>query len=211
MSKNPLTLYAGADLVSVFAMSAFVALQEKGLAFEIRKIDLKAKEQLRSEYQDISMTCRVPALVHEGFCLSESSAIAEYLDEVFPAPKFPRLYPEAPQPRARARQLQAWLRSDFMPIRSERPADLFYFPSDVKPLSEAALASAGKLLRAAAVLIDAKSEHLFGEWCMADADLAVMLNRLVAHGHPVPETVSRYVRHQWARPSVRQWVEQQRA
>jgi glutathione S-transferase len=210
VSKNQLTLFVGTDLVSVFAMSAFVALKEKGLAFEIRKIDLKGKEQLRSEYQDISMTCRVPTLVHEGFCLSESSAIAEYLDDAFSTPKFPRLYPAAPQSRARARQVQAWLRSDFMPIRSERPADLFYFPADLKPLSEAALASADKLLKAAGVLIDGKSEHLFDEWCMADTDLAVMLNRLVAHGHPVPETIMNYVRKQWARPSVEQWVEQDR-
>jgi glutathione S-transferase len=50
----------------------------------------------------------VPLLVDGGFSLSESSAITEYLDEVYPGAP---LYPRDPQARARARQVQAWLRS----------------------------------------------------------------------------------------------------
>ena len=38
----------------------------------------------------------------------------------FPAPTHPPLLPALPQPRARARQLLAWIRSDLMPIREER-------------------------------------------------------------------------------------------
>lgn len=49
-----------------------------------------------------SITRRVPMLINDGFALSESSAISEYLDEAFPGS---RLYPVAPRSRARARQL----------------------------------------------------------------------------------------------------------
>jgi glutathione S-transferase len=41
-----------------------------------------------------------------------------FVDEIFPGT---RLYPTDPRDRARARQIQAWVRSDLMPIREERP------------------------------------------------------------------------------------------
>jgi glutathione S-transferase len=67
-------------------MSAYVALTEKQLPFEVRPIDLEAGEQRMQPYQARALTSRVPALTHEDFHLTESSAIAEYLDEAFPAP-----------------------------------------------------------------------------------------------------------------------------
>lgn len=205
MPSKQTTLFVGRDYVSVFAMSAYVALVEKGLDFEIQTIDLKGKEQLQPSYRDLSLTCRVPTLVHEGFCLSESSAIAEYLEDTFPAPAHPAVLPADPQHRARARQIQAWLRSDLQVLRSERPADLFYLPGEAKPLSEAAQLAADKLVRVAQTLLGNGQSHLFGEWCIADTDLAVMLQRLVFNKDPVPEALQRYVELQWNRDSVVAW------
>ncbi len=34
--------------------------------------------------------------------------------------------------------------------------------------------------------------NLFGEWCIADTDLALMINRLVLHGDEVPERLVDY-------------------
>ena len=48
---------------------------------------------------------------------------------------------------------------------------------------------------------------MFGEWSIADADLALMLNRLVLNGDAVPERIADYARDQWQRPSIQQWVE----
>lgn len=208
--NSPITLWVGKDLVSVFAMSAFVALHEKRLPFDLEVVDLKAGEQRSELYRQLSMTCKVPTLVHEGFALSESSAIAEYLDEVFPAPDHPALFPTDLRDRARARQLQAWLRSDLQPLRSERPADLFYAPAPVAPLGDAASAAAQKLLEVADRLIG-HDKHLFSQWCIADTDLAVILYRLIANGDPVPEKLRRYVERQLARASVRLWMDQVRA
>ena len=210
MSSGKLVLFVGKDFVSVFAMSAYVALAEKGLEFAIQVVDLKAKEQFKSAYRDISLTCRVPTLVHGGFCLSESSAIAEYLEDLYPSPKYVAVLPSDVDLRARARQVQAWLRSDMLPLRSERPADLFYAPSDVAPLSPAAQAAADKLIAVSETLIGHSSQNLFGEWCIADTDLGVMLNRLVANGDPVPVKIARYVERQWQRDSVVQWRKQAR-
>lgn len=204
-SRDPV-LHVGQDHVSVFALSAFVALKEKGIAFRLQGIDLQAKEQLRPPYRELSLTCKVPALSHAGFHLSESSAIAEYLEEIFPPPQHRALYPQEVRQRARARQLQAWLRSDLQALRSERPADLFYQPRPVAPLSPPAQAAAEKLLHVASTLLGGGEPHLFGDWSIADTDLAVTLHRLSADDHPVPAPLRRYAQQQWARDSVQQWL-----
>ncbi|WP_028227001.1 glutathione transferase [Paraburkholderia ferrariae] len=210
MSKNPIYLYVGADCISAFAMSAFVVLKEKGLDFDLRTVDLKNGQQHSSAYREISLTRRVPTLLHGNFALSESSAIAEYLDEVYRAPAHATVLPADRETRAQARQLQAWIRSDFMPLKSERQADRIYFPEPVKPLSDPAQRACDKLLAAADRLISDDRYGVFGDWCIADTDFALMLNRLIACGDPVPPKLVRYVERQWARPSVQQWVNQKR-
>jgi glutathione S-transferase len=200
-------LYVDANFLSPYAMSVFVALHEKKLAFDITAIDLASKENNQASYVETSITSRVPTLIHSGFALSESSAITEYLEDVFP--NLP-LYPESVQHRARARQVQAWLRSDLMPLRQERSTEVvFNKPTDV-PLTLAALDAVQKLFFAANTWLKPNAENLFGAWCIADLDLALMLNRLVLNGDPVPERLSAYAKHQWQRPSVQIWVNQRR-
>lgn len=207
MSPTPLLLYVDAQFASPYAMSAFVSLLEKGLTFDTATLDLAAQANHEAGYAVTSLTRRVPTLVHNGFALSESSAISEYLDEVFPGTP---LYPTEPHSRARARQVQAWLRSDLMPIRQERPTEVVFYGAIQPPLSSGARSAAEKLFCAAQSLLSAGAENLFGQWCIADVDLAVMLNRLVLNGDPVPENLAAYARRQWLRPSVQIWVNQTR-
>ena len=205
MESAKFKLYLGADYVSAFAMSAFVALKEKQRSFELVTLDLKARENYQANYRDLSLTCKIPTLVHEAFALSESSAIAEYLDELSPGPK--KLYPQDPRQRARARQLQAWLRSDLLVVRKERPFDLVYFGKKDTPLSDDARAAVERLFFVADRLLGEGAEHLFGDWSIADTDLAIMLNRLVANGDQVPSRLAAYVHRQWDRDSVRAWMD----
>ena len=208
MGSAKLKLYLGADYVSAFAMSAFVALKEKQLSFDLVTLDLKSRENYLENFRDLSLTCKIPVLVHEGFALSESSAIAEYLEELAPASK--RIYPQDIKQRARARQLQAWLRSDLLVVRKERPFDLVYFGKKDTPLSDEARAATDRLFHVADRLLEEGAEHLFGDWSIADTDLAIMLNRLVANGDPVPARLAAYVRRQWDRDSVRAWMDIER-
>lgn len=208
MDNRKLKLYIGADYVSAFAMSAFVAIKEKQLSFELVTVDLKARENYLATYRNFSLTCKIPTLVHDDFALSESSAIAEYLDELSPGHK--KLYPQDIRQRARARQLQAWLRSDLLVVRKERPFDLVYFGKKNTVLSDEAQAAVERLFFVAGHLLEEGAEHLFGEWSIADTDLAIMLNRLVANGDPVPARLEAYVRRQWDRDSVRAWMDIER-
>lgn len=210
MNESALTLYVDSQFASPYAMSVFVALTEKKLSFDMEKLDLDAQQNLLPPYRDHSLTARVPALLHKGAYLSESSAITEYLDEVFGAPDYPSVYPRDAIDRARARQVQAWLRSDLMPIRTERSTAVIFFAPSPAPLSEQGRAAADKLIRVADSLLADGAQHLFGAWCIADTDLALMLNRLVMNGDPVPEKLRAYATAQWQRPSVQQWVQQER-
>ena len=115
---GPMLLYVDANFASPYALVAFVSLLEKGLTFDIETLDLAARANRGPDFAKTSITRRVPTLVHEGFALSESSAICEYIDETFAGT---RLYPADRHDRASARQVQAWLRSDLMPIRESGP------------------------------------------------------------------------------------------
>ncbi|OGH05099.1 MAG: glutathione S-transferase [Candidatus Lambdaproteobacteria bacterium RIFOXYD1_FULL_56_27] len=210
MTHGQLTLCIDSRFVSPYALSAFVALQEKGLPFELQKINLQAKENYRPEHLKRSLTGRVPVLVHGEFSLSESSAIDEYLEDRFPGPQYPRLYPTDLEHKARARQLQAWLRSDLLPIRQERSTEVIFLKPNPQPLSTAAQAAVSSLFGVAEGLLSGTGEQLFGDWCIADTDLALMLNRLVLNGDEVPPRLAAYASKQWQRPSVQLWVEQAR-
>jgi glutathione S-transferase len=200
-------LYVDANFASPYALAAFVSLVEKGLTFDIETLDLVAHAHHDPSFARTSITRRVPTLVHDGFALSESSAICEYLDETFPGT---RLYPTDPRDRARARQIQAWVRSDLMPIRDERPTFVVFCGAKRPALSEQGRETADALFSAALALLDGRTDNLFGDWSIADVDLAMMLQRLIVLGDPVPERLIDYATEQWRRPSVQQWIHQSR-
>lgn len=199
-----LKLYVDSQFTSPYAISAFVALREKGLDFELETVDLDAGKNKELSYTGKALTGRVPCLVHNDFMLTESSAITEYLDEMFPAPEHRALYPVLPQKRAIARQIQAWVRSDLGALREERSTYTVFYKRAEQPLSPAAQAAADKLVHLAERVID--GPYLFGRWCIADTDLAIMLSRLVMNGEPVPQKLKDYVAHQWQRDSLQDWL-----
>ena len=205
MQQPTLTLYSDANYYSPYVMSAFVALTEKGIPFEIETVDLAQAENLKESYSAISTTRRVPTLSNGSFQLSESSAIDEYIEELFPAPTFAAIYPSNPEDRAKAREIQAWLRSDLMAIREERSTEIVFAGQHRPPLTSAGQAAADKLVDAALRLLEERN-NLFGEWSIADTDLALMLNRLHLNGDALPEKLVEYVERQWQRDSVKEWL-----
>jgi glutathione S-transferase len=200
-------LYVDSNFASPYALVAFVSLLEKGLTFDVKPLELFANAQRESAFASTSITSRVPTLIHDDFALSESSAICEYIDEAFAGT---RLYPTDLRQRARARQIQAWVRSDLMPIRDERPTFVVFCGARRPALSAQAIEATQKLFAAALKLLDGGTDNLFGHWSIADVDLAMMLQRLVAHGDTVPQRLVDYANHQWHRPTVQQWIKHTR-
>ena len=79
-------------------------MHEKGLSWKEHLLDLGRKEQLDPQYLELNPNGVVPTLVHDGAVITDSSAICEYIEEVYPHPHFS---PDTPVARAKMR---AWIR-----------------------------------------------------------------------------------------------------
>lgn len=201
-------LFVDSNYLSPYAMTAFVALREKQIPFELVLVNLGRQEQSDPLYAEVSTTRRVPALSDDGFHLSESSAICEYLEDRYPGTA---LYPADIQSKAKAREIQAWLRSDLMPIRQERSAEVVFLKHGaLPPLTAEAQAALRKLVAATQGYLPPGRTSLFDQWSIADTDLALMLNRLRVAGDALPARLAAYAEAQWQRPSVQEWVNQPR-
>lgn len=209
-TAESLVLYGNSLWTSPYVLSCFVGLTEKMLPFEVRTLELGAGAHRTPEYVGLSLTARVPTLVDGEFSLSESSAIIEYLDEKWPAPTYAPLLPRELSSRARARQIMAWVRSDLMPIREERSSECVFYPEAelprFAPLSVTAKAAVARLVEFAGRVVPADGGHLFGAWCIADTDLAMMLQRLVKTREPLPEQLKKFAEREWQRPSIQAFV-----
>ena len=87
---------------SVCAIKVRLTMLEKGIDYESRFVDLRRGDQFDPEYRKIHPGAVVPALVHDGQTILESSVIQYYLEDAFPEP---RLMPEDPVARYRVRLL----------------------------------------------------------------------------------------------------------
>lgn len=203
---NELTLYADQTWESPWAFHAIVALEELGIPYHLDPIRRPIAKEIGDKLRDRALLAKVPCLVHGDFWLTESSAISEYLAEAFPPPAHPRLLPADRQERARARQVMSWLRTSLMGLREDRPTSSVFMRPVTTPLSDRAKRDRDELLGVTEKLVAGHRKTLFSDWCMADADLALMLMRLVANGDPVPEAVAEYARAQWDRRSILRYL-----
>jgi glutathione S-transferase len=203
---DDLVLHGNDRYTSPYVFSVFVTLTEKKVPFRLEVLSLERKEHQRPGYADRTYTGKVPALRHGDFWLAESSAIDEYVDEAFPPPAHPRIYPEDPRERARVRMVQAFLRSDLGPLRQERPTSTFFLDEKVGPLSAAARASADRLVGVAERVLPPGAAFIARSFSPGDADLALMLQRLVHNGDPCPERLARWANEIFRRPSIREWL-----
>ena len=81
-----------------------IVLAEKGLGWTNHYVDLAKGEQTSEAYRRVNPNGVVPALVHDGTTVIESSDIMEYLDEHFPSPP---LRPASEREFGQMRQLVA--------------------------------------------------------------------------------------------------------
>jgi maleylpyruvate isomerase len=95
-----------------------IALALKKLPYTSIAKNLRAGEHRLSEFLSINVQGFVPALsLDDGAVLTQSVAIMEYLDEIYPSP---RLLPAEPLPRARVRALTLAITSDIHPLNNLR-------------------------------------------------------------------------------------------
>ena len=103
-----------------------LALKEKGVDFESHYLDLLNFDQHSPEYLKINPSGTIPAMVHDGLVLTESTAIMEYVDETFPGLA---LRPDDPVERWRMRWWMRFFDQYFAPSLSMIGWSVFVGPS----------------------------------------------------------------------------------
>jgi glutathione S-transferase len=207
-------LYVGDKNVSSWSMRAFLAIALKGVPFEERTIAL-AQDKDRSQRLKVSPTGKVPVLHHAGRLVPDTLAIIEYLEEVFPPPAYPALWPKDPGERAHARWLAAAMHSGFMKLREGMSFNTCFLPQRPAPPKEA-LADAAEMLALWESALSAKraaGEFLFGPFGGVDAMYAPAVVRLTAYEVPTRATprAAAYQQAVLAHPLVRRWLDPARA
>lgn len=81
-------------------------LAELGIDYDRVSLDLSAGDTKKPDYLKINPNGRVPAIVHDGTTIWESSAITMYLGEVFGVDA--KLYPDLSPQRGEAMKWIAW-------------------------------------------------------------------------------------------------------
>lgn len=94
------------------------ALHLKGIPFDYTAIDLKAGEEYADDFSQINPLNSVPAMEHGGTKFTQSMAMLEYLEEVFPDTQ--KLLPTDATWRARVRALANIIACDIHPIDNLR-------------------------------------------------------------------------------------------
>jgi glutathione S-transferase len=214
MSDRPI-LYVGEKNISSWSMRAWVALTHKRVPFEERTIPLR-EDRDRARRRQVSPTGRVPVLHHAGRVIPDSLAIIEYLEETFPAPAHPALWPADAGERAYARWLAATMHSGFMKLREGMSFNTCFLPVRPAPPA-AALDDAAEMLAMIESVLGRRpggaGPFLFGAFGAADAMYAPAIVRLVSYEVPTGAAprAAALMRSVLDHESVRAWLAAARA
>ena len=154
-----LTLYTAA---TPNGYKASVALEEMGVPYTVRRIDMQAGEQKQQWFLDICPNGRIPAIVDDGFAVFESGAILMYLAE-----KTGMLMPSDMHGRSKVVQWLMFQMGGVGPMMGQANVFFRYFPEKIP----AAIARYQGESRRLFTVIDAqlaKTEYLAGDYSIAD-------------------------------------------
>ena len=142
-----------------------IALEEMGLPYEVRVIDLASGEQKADWYVRLNPNGRIPTLDDDGFVLFESGAILLYLAE-----KTGRFLPRDVHARSRVIQWLMFQMSGIGPMMGQANVFFRYFPEKIQPAIDRYQREVTRLL----AVLDrqlASHEYIAGAYSIADMAL----------------------------------------
>lgn len=198
-----ITVYVDGFFISALDASVLVALEEKQAEYQTARALLRDGQGLPPSLAAQTTIARVPAIQHGDFFLTESLAIIDYLDQLYPSPP---LFPADPRTRARCKQVMAFVRFDIQTLRDERQWWTAVYPTPgLPPLTPRARREADELISVATRFVPQ-----LGEFSIAHADLALQLLRLSRNDHPIPSLVQEFIDVTLTRPSVKAYLDHPR-
>lgn len=186
---------------STFAQRIHIALIEKNVTWDVKVVDMAAKEHRSAEYLSINPYGRVPALVDGSLTLVESSAILDYLDAKHPSPP---LQPASPEGRA-----ELHMHIKLCDLQLAGHVSTIVFPKRFIPEARwqrEVMANASKQVQKHLIILDAHLTHrtwlVDEQFSLADIAYAPFLQFLPILDVEVPAHLAAYAARLTARPSV---------
>lgn len=174
---NNIKLFIANKKYSSWSLRPWILLKVKAIKFEEQLVPLDF-ETGNQRYKDFNPAGKVPALQHGELAVWDSLAIMEYVAELYPEKN---LWPKDSKARAHARSIVAEMHSGFIDLRNECPMNMCREPSKIS-VSDGVK---NDVQRIEAIWADCLEKYqgpfLFGEFSIADAMYAPVVNRLYAY------------------------------
>ena len=126
---------------SPYVWRVWFALEHKGLPYNLEMLSMTKKDTSSAEFTQLNPRQKVPLIIDEGFILSESNAIVEYLEECYPLSGRGPLFPENIKQRALVKKAISEVDCYLFPHVASIAKELFFKAEsewDNKIISEAA-------------------------------------------------------------------------
>ena len=182
-----------------------IALEELGLPYQLRVVDLAAGEQKRADFLALNPNGRIPVIVDHAagdFVVFESGAILVYLAE-----KTGQLMPSDAKGRSRVMQWLMFQMGGVGPMMGQANVFYRYFPQKIQPAIDRYQAEGRRLFE---VLDGHLKNH---EWLAGDYSIADIANWAWVRTHrwsgvPIDDLphLQRWVEAIRARPAVQKGI-----
>ena len=172
-------LYSGTKNASSWAMRAWLALREAGIAFDEEVVDIRRPQRFANldRIAAFSPPAMVPVLVVDEAVIFDSIAIMEYANDVAAG----ILLPDDLDARARARSLMSWQHSGLSQICARISFESAFYPLK-RSLTVTERAEAGRLFDCLEPILQGSGgPFLFGTLSLADLMLVPTVVRLTRH------------------------------
>ncbi|MDL2355117.1 MAG: glutathione S-transferase family protein [Pseudomonadota bacterium] len=153
---------------STCSRRVLLAAHHLDINLELALVDLFKGEQHALEFLKLNPNHQVPVLEHEGFVLSESYAIMQYLADTTLGQT---VYPVAPRERADVNRWLFWCGQHFMPGLA-----ILNWENSIKTLAGIGAADPAEVARGESLLIKAATvlnQHLDGREWICDSGLSI--------------------------------------
>ncbi len=207
-------LVIGAKFSSTWTMRGWLACRLSGLPFSAETLFLSRPDS-KAKLAQVSPTGLIPVLDHDGFLVTDTLAIAEYLWELAPGSD---IWPADSPARAAARMSAAEMHASFAELRAAMPMNLVKrwpiangIPSNAKLLGrpgvEAQVARVQESWRQTRAAWGEGGPYLFGaRFNFADAMWAPMASRFRTYSVPLSPDAQAYADAVLAHPLVAEWI-----
>ena len=195
-------LIIGNKNYSSWSLRPWIAMKTMQVPFNETLVQLDFDSD-NIELLKYSPSQKVPVLKHGELTVWDSLAILEYVAELSPEKAF---WPKDPSARAIARAISCQMHSGFADLRNECPMNMRRKPQAIE-LSDGAkrdVAQIEDLWRTALNASD--GTFLFGEFSIADAMFAPVVNRFLIYELSQDETALSYCKTMTSLPAWQEWA-----